>query len=682
MPKIRTIENVGEVEFPESMSDQEIDFAILRNQAASVQSMVNAPELLQQPTIGQSLKQSGYGNVSEFDPYGGFVNKFALGVGKGLVDTGRGLGQRLSLVSQSDIAKARELDNPLMKSTAAQAGNIAGSILPAIPTAFIPGAQGYAGSTLVGGVLGALQPTTEDDSIVGNAILGGAGGAVGKGVADVIGAGISKGYTGAKTIAERLKNVSQKGQVPLAQRKAQDVLKTLGINLTDLSESVQNSIIKDTQDALKIKPNLSKDALNRLLDYRITGSTPRKAQLTLDPSDITRQTNVEKLAVNSAKNLKNISNENNFVLLKNLDDLGASESSGELFTSGSNVLDSASNFLQGRKEAVTNLYDVAKGLGGRDVMYDNLAFTNQVGKNLDAQLKNAFLPGEIKTIVNDIAEGKIPLNIQVAEQLKTILSSASRAAKQSGNGNAVSALKIVRDAIEETPLVGDVGNDVLGAFNAARKEAFNLKKLQENAPILKAIDDGVEPDKIFEKYIIRSNLDEFKNTIDVLDETAKQQLKNDLVSYIKFKSTAGNLDNTTAKISSSAMDKVFGKNGLITNKKLELLFNKDEIAKLNAIKNVIKYETTQPVGSAVNNSNTAASVYSTLERIGSSSALNRIPFGRQTIAEPLTEITTDAAVRNSLNVPRSLLDNTPIPATPSRFRGLGGILGAESFQER
>jgi len=214
------------------------------------------------------------------------------------------------------------------------------------------------------------------------------------------------------------------------------------------------------------------------------------------------------------------------------------------------------------------------------------------------------------------------------------------------------------------------------------KEAFNLKKLQENAPILKAIDDGVEPDKIFEKYIIRSNLDEFKNTIDVLDETAKQQLKNDMLSYIKFKSTAGNLDNTTAKISSSAMDKVFGKNGLITNKKLELLFNKDEIAKLNAIKNVIKYETTQPVGSAVNNSNTASSVYSALERIGSSKVVNATPFGKPMLADPLTEITTDAAVRNSLNVPRSLLNNTQMPATPARFRGLGGILGAESFQER
>jgi len=174
---------------------------------------------MQQPTMAQLMKQSGYGSVSEFDPYGGTFNKFALGVGKGLVDTGRGVGQRLGIVSESDIAKARELDKPLMKSTAAQVGNIAGSILPAILTAFIPGAQGYAGSTLIGAGLGALQPTTEDDSIVANTILGGAGGAVGKGVADVIGASISKGYTGAKTIAERLKNVIQTGQAPLAQKK-------------------------------------------------------------------------------------------------------------------------------------------------------------------------------------------------------------------------------------------------------------------------------------------------------------------------------------------------------------------------------------------------------------------------------------------------------------------------------
>ncbi|HEY7866990.1 MAG TPA: hypothetical protein VIC51_13445 [Psychromonas sp.] len=677
MPKIRMIENVGEVEFPDEMSDQEIDFAIIRNQAADVQSMVNAPQPTQQPSMTELMQQSGYGNVADFDPYGGSVNKFALGVGKGIVDTSRGIGQRLGMVSESDIAKARELDKPLLESTAAQAGNIAGSILPALPTAFIPGANTYLGSSLIGGGLGFAQPTTSDDSITANTILGTIGGAAGKTVGDLVGSGISKATSVAKTIPERLRSISQTGQIPLAQQKAQQVLQTSGINLNDLSESVRNSILQDTQEALKIQPNLSKDALNRLLDYRITGATPRKAQLTLDPTDVTRQTNLEKLAVNTAGEFKSISNQNNSVLLQNLDELGAANSTGELFDAGNNVLNSASNYLQGRKSAVTNLYDVAQGLGGRDVLYNTPAFTQKVSKNLDSQLKNAFLPTEIKTIVNDVAQGKIPLNIQVAEQLKTILSSASRAAKQSGNGNAVSAIKIVRDALEETPLVGGVGDDVLQAFNAARKEAFNLKKLQENAPILKAIDDGVEPDKIFDKYIVRSNLSEFKNTLDVLDDQAKQQLKNDIVAYIKSKSTAGNLDNTTAKISSSAIDKAFGKNGLITNKKLELLFNKDEIARLNAIKNVIKYETTQPVGSAVNNSNTASALYSALDRVA-----KRLPFGQSMIADPLSEITTGVGVKRALNVPRSILDTTPLPPSQSNFRGLGGILGAESFQER
>jgi hypothetical protein len=125
------------------------------------------------------------------------------------------------------------------------------------------------------------------------------------------------------------------------------------------------------------------------------------------------------------------------------------------------------------------------------------------------------------------------------------------------------------------------------------------------------------------------------------------------------------------------MDKAFGKNSLITNKKLELLFNKDEIARLNAIKNVIKYETTQPVGSAVNNSNTASALYSALDRVA-----KRVPFGQSMIADPLSEITTGVGVKRALDVPRSILDSTPLPPSQSNFRGLGGILGAESFQER
>jgi hypothetical protein len=103
--------------------------------------------------------------------------KLAAGAGKAVYDIGRGAGQMLGLVSDKDVAKARELDAPLMKTGAGMAGNIGGNILASLPALAIPGAQGVAGAALTGAGMAALQPTTADESRLKNMALGGAMGA-------------------------------------------------------------------------------------------------------------------------------------------------------------------------------------------------------------------------------------------------------------------------------------------------------------------------------------------------------------------------------------------------------------------------------------------------------------------------------------------------------------------------
>lgn len=52
----------------------------------------------------------------------------AAGVGKAMYDTARGAGQLVGAVSREDVAKAREMDAPLMKTGAGITGNIAGNV--------------------------------------------------------------------------------------------------------------------------------------------------------------------------------------------------------------------------------------------------------------------------------------------------------------------------------------------------------------------------------------------------------------------------------------------------------------------------------------------------------------------------------------------------------------------------
>lgn len=143
-----------------------------------------------------------------------FPQKFLAGMGKGMVDLGRGTGQMLGLVDQKAIDEARKQDAPLMNTGAGIAGNIAGNVATAAPAMLIPGANGVLGASMVGGALNALQPTGSDESRLQNAALGAltAGGAQ-YGLGKIAGAA-----------ANRLSNAESKGSTLASQNTERDAI--------------------------------------------------------------------------------------------------------------------------------------------------------------------------------------------------------------------------------------------------------------------------------------------------------------------------------------------------------------------------------------------------------------------------------------------------------------------------
>lgn len=118
----------------------------------------------------------------QIDPTEGMTTseKFFAGMGKAMTDAGRGLGQMVGLVSDEDIARAKELDAPLMKTGAGMAGNIAGNVATLAPTMLIPGANTVRGAALINGLAGAaLTPGSLGDRAEAGG-LGAAGGAAGQ----------------------------------------------------------------------------------------------------------------------------------------------------------------------------------------------------------------------------------------------------------------------------------------------------------------------------------------------------------------------------------------------------------------------------------------------------------------------------------------------------------------------
>lgn len=146
--------------------------------------------------------QAKYGATSGMSPF----QRRAAGAGQFLADLGRGAGQMLrapgrggtaSLVSEQDVVDARQQDAALLATPEGRQGQLAGAVLSTVPLAFIPGANTVPGAALVGGGLGAAQPTAGDESRLLNAGLGVAFGAGGQ-----YGGQKVAGYVG-KKIAER-----------------------------------------------------------------------------------------------------------------------------------------------------------------------------------------------------------------------------------------------------------------------------------------------------------------------------------------------------------------------------------------------------------------------------------------------------------------------------------------------
>jgi hypothetical protein len=161
------------------------------------------------------------------------------GVGKAFVDMGRGVGQVIPtrrngqwepLVTRADIEESRRLDAPLMNTTAGRVGNIGGNVALLAPTALIPGAATIRGGSMIGGIAGALAPSTSTGETLGNIALG----AVAAPAANLVGRGASATWQAGKALVDPL---TQAGQ----QRIAANTLRSFASDPTRAAANLQSA---------------------------------------------------------------------------------------------------------------------------------------------------------------------------------------------------------------------------------------------------------------------------------------------------------------------------------------------------------------------------------------------------------------------------------------------------------
>jgi hypothetical protein len=453
---------------------------------------------------------------------------------------------------------------------------------------------------------------------------------------------------------------------------------------------VAQGIRNDVAAAFRTSDQVSADAVRRLADYRLTGLTPTAAGLTLDPAIVSQQKNLAKLGINSkdqvAQQLGQTENANNRALTQGLNGLGAATADDPI-AGATKVMGALEQRNARAQEIIGGLYSKARDSTGRSAPLDHYGFTNRAADLLHEANSESFLPPDIRNKLNGFASGEIPLNVDVAEQIKTNI---GRIQRNSSDGNARYALGLVRQALDETPLLNargpapiyggnqltvpnslpgaaaqNLGQDAIDAFSKARAMNRSWMGIVERTPALQAVRDGVEPDKLVQQFIVGAgpkanvmDVAQLKSSIKGSPE-AMDAVRTQITAYLKQRALNGAADEV-GNFSQSAYNKALN---AIGDCKLNLFFKPDEVNQMKAIGRVASYEQFQPSGSAVGNSNTGAVTGAMLiDRIANSPILSKIPVLGAAIQPAAQNISVGLQAGRALNVPATLAKPVPGPA--------------------
>lgn len=493
------------------------------------------------------------------------------------------------------------------------------------------------------------------------------------------------------------------------------ILKENGIDVSQIPGAVRTQLASEVRNALDTGKPVNPDVVRRIADYGVVGATPTRGTVTLDPVQITQEKNLAKLGANSTdpklKQLAQLQNANNQKFIEFLNQRGANTANADPVVAGGKVTESILGRDAAAKVVEKSLYDKAKDSTGRALDLDREGFISEAYNRLGESNKGAFLPEGIKSILEQIRVGKAklldgteidtPFNVDVIDNLKTMLSKASRSTQ---DGNAKAAIAEVRNALENAqpramgrPVGGNQVVDpallsqaqgaadnsataAMKAFDEARAFARNRRNWQESAPAIQAALDDIPPDRFIKDYIIggsnKASVRDVKALIDDMhgDPAATQAIKENVAAYLKKKALSGAKDevgNFSQSGYNSALD-------AIGDLKLRLLFSAEELSALKALGRVASYEMVQPKGSAVNNSNTASAFAGLLDRIASSPIVSRIPFGKQIAIEPAQAWSAQIGSKNAL-APYAAVSaggKTARPEIMNKLLGPGLLLAA------
>lgn len=512
------------------------------------------------------------------------------------------------------------------------------------------------------------------------------------------------------------KSTNQQINVTLNQ-----ILEQNGLDISQIPGAMRAELSKEVKSALDTGKQVNPDVVRRIADYGVVGATPTRGTVTLDPVQITQEKNLAKLGANSSdtrlQELARVQNTNNTKFIEKLNELGGNTANANPVTAGKAGVEAIKARDAAAKATEIGLYGKARDSSGRAINLDSEGFVSTAYENLAKSNKGAFLPENIKTVLDQLKTGKVvmggkeypaPFTVDTIDNLKTMLATAQRSA---GDGNVRAALSQVRSALDDVQpkalgrLVGGeqavnqkamagaqaaadtASGESMSAFDTARRFARGRRNWQESSPGIAAALDDVSPDRFVKDYILSGSNKAATADVEKLigtlkrDPAAMQAIKENIVGYFKSKALGGSADEV-GNFSQSGFNKALTEFG---DAKLKMFFKPEEISQLKALGRVSSYEMVQPKGSAVNNANTAGTFAGILDKIATSSLVSKLPFGEAMLKQPAQNWSAQIAAKNALGTSNAIAatqQSVPDGGLLEKMIGPGLLLAAPRAQGR
>ncbi|MCC6800421.1 MAG: hypothetical protein IT325_09900 [Anaerolineae bacterium] len=228
---------------------------------------------------------------------------------------------------------------------------------------------------------------------------------------------------------------------------------------------------------------------------------------------------------------------------------------------------------------------------------DGATFGAEAGRALESNMKGAFLPSSVQSIVEQFASGKRAMTFENFENLRTILASEARKAQRSGDGNAAAAIRSVRDTLENMPISSEVAEVKALADRARALARAEFAREEAMAGYGEVAAGSAAADTFVQRHFInRRDTKAVARELADLDPESQQIVRAEVINHLQRQGT-----DSSRNFNSSGYNRAL--NALGT--RLDAIFPAEQAAQLRAIGQVARDIDAQPKGAWVNNSNTS-----------------------------------------------------------------------------